>query len=49
LGAGQGAGTGETRGRVCEVAGVGSEDFVRQERGSMLQLLIGPDRCILIG
>jgi hypothetical protein len=39
LGAGRGTGTGETRGRVCEVAGVGSEGFVNQKRDSMLQLL----------
>jgi hypothetical protein len=32
--AGRGTGTGETRGRVCEVAGVGSEGFVNQKRDS---------------
>ena len=49
LGARQGAGTGETRARVCEVAGVGGEGFVNQKRVPPLQSLIGPDRCILIG
>ena len=37
------AGTGETRGRVCEVAGGGGEGFVNQKRDSRpVQLLIGP-------
>jgi hypothetical protein len=37
--AGRGTGTGETRGRVCEVAGGGSEGLVNQKRDSVLQLL----------
>ena len=35
LGGGRGTATDETRGRVCEVAGVGGEGFVRQERYSI--------------
>jgi hypothetical protein len=47
LGGGRGTGTGETRGRVCKVAGVGSEGFVNQKRDSTS--IIGRSRGILVG
>ena len=34
LGGGRGTATDETRGRVCEVAGVGGEGFMNQQPGS---------------
>jgi hypothetical protein len=48
LGAGRGAGTGETRGRVCEVAGVGGKGFVNQKQDSTISI-IGCSRRILVG
>ena len=39
LGAGRGTGTGGTRGRVCEVAGVGGEGFVNPKRDSTTSVI----------